>query len=161
MPLPKLVIVLSRVIYVPPIAGSLILAKKDIWATNMLYRVTWKIYENCTWDKQADSSYHLLKLGGPIDVLLKNSYKKFNPKPLCGSVQHQLVAPLVTRTWTPPGYKYLMLPDMRCKGRIMILWKFFGHSCFTVEGHIRWSQHLFNDFIAKEVLTVVKQNKRE
>ncbi len=40
MYIPKLAMVLRRVIYVPPIDGSLILAKKPIMETNMLYRAT-------------------------------------------------------------------------------------------------------------------------
>lgn len=39
--LPRLATVLSKVIYVPPMTGSLILAWKAIWDTNILYTNTW------------------------------------------------------------------------------------------------------------------------
>lgn len=46
---PRLDTVLSSVIYVPPMSGSLTLALKDIIATYMLYTVTWKTISTKAW----------------------------------------------------------------------------------------------------------------
>lgn len=47
--IPKLAIVFRSVMYVPPIAGSLIFAWNAIWATNMQYTVTYNKIRETIW----------------------------------------------------------------------------------------------------------------